>query len=759
MICLSSDSEADDDVQIVEPMFSPPMDTRVPLQEHQAPLPGSGSVDFSDRDAVSALLQIAQADPVPGRDAVPAAQIDESTGGSGLRSEAGPQRASAGADPVPGRDAVPAAQTDAGPGGPGLCSEAGPRRASAGASPTALWENTKKWVDQIRKATPDKQKFLNHLQIDESSLEAWYTAGSASSDTTKKLRQQIKLYMDRFRRNNAGKQRRRQAQPSSQGLHPPNAGYATPAGNLCTARPQSAGVASRAMGGHAATEQGGAGYTGVPGGNLCTARPQSTGVAPRAMGGHAVTEQGMTDGVDRHKPHTWFCPRAPWTGPSSGQHTAPEEWHEGDGLSSSVTPTWVPCDNGPFKDTSVFPVSAGVDIVESMSLANATTQNPTIKLQLPSKMMRDKLAPHQLRAVQLVLHQWARTLPNGDRSGFCLGDGPGVGKTRVVAASILSFLLQCDFSVKCFWLSANMDLMHSAVSEMRLMGASRVQCVEIDQFLSKGDQAQGHVVFTTYRRFQQNLLILLDLIPKDYAGVIALDECHLAKNLDLKQSDLDGTTLRHGSGSKVAAALDVFQKKLPNARILYVTGTLADEPEHLGQMQRLGLWGERTGFANAREFISNIRSGGEIAMELVAVDLKSRSSMLARCVSQECETKMEGVEVDEELQKKYDGLVALWQKLEDDFRSFRDTSSFMNRNFHLEKVNSFQQLILACKVPHAVKRAQEASSDGYAVVLSLQDTGQSYMASDEPDASSLFSAIERSIAKFIQAHYHPEVLM
>ena len=132
-------------------MFSPPIDTRVPSQEHQASLSGGCSVNFSDREAAKALLQIAQA----------------------------PQRASAGADPVPGRDAVPAAQTDAGPGGPGLRSEVGPQRASAGASPTVLWEDTKKRVDQIRKATPDKQKFLNHLQIDEPSLEAWYTAGSA----------------------------------------------------------------------------------------------------------------------------------------------------------------------------------------------------------------------------------------------------------------------------------------------------------------------------------------------------------------------------------------------------------------------------------------------------------------------------------------------------------------------------------------------------------------------------------------------------
>ena len=74
----------------------------------------------------------------------------------------------------------------------------------AGAHPMVLWEDTKKWVDQIRKATPDKQKFLQYLQIDEQSLEAWYTGHSAPPQTTTRLRQQIKLYMDKCRSERRG---------------------------------------------------------------------------------------------------------------------------------------------------------------------------------------------------------------------------------------------------------------------------------------------------------------------------------------------------------------------------------------------------------------------------------------------------------------------------------------------------------------------------------------------------------------------------
>jgi len=37
-----------------------------------------------------------------------------------------------------------------------------------------LWEDTKKWVDQIKKASTSKQQFLQDLLIDEHILESWY---------------------------------------------------------------------------------------------------------------------------------------------------------------------------------------------------------------------------------------------------------------------------------------------------------------------------------------------------------------------------------------------------------------------------------------------------------------------------------------------------------------------------------------------------------------------------------------------------------
>ena len=157
------------------------------------------------------------------------------------------------------------------------------QRASSGADPTVLWEDTKKWVDQIRKATPDKQKFLQYLQIDEQSLEAWYTGRSALPQTTTKLRQQIKLYMDKQKQRSAGQQQQRHAQPSSQGLHPPNAGHATPGMHV----------------------QGAARYTGSAlqqqhlqhGGNPSMTQPQYAGPGAGALGGHAGRDPGMTGGV------------------------------------------------------------------------------------------------------------------------------------------------------------------------------------------------------------------------------------------------------------------------------------------------------------------------------------------------------------------------------------------------------------------------------------------------------------------------------
>ena len=53
-----------------------------------------------------------------------------------------------------------------------------------------------------------------------------------------------------------------------------------------------------------------------------------------------------------------------------------------------------------------------------------------------------------------------------------------------------------------------------------------------------------------------------------------------------------------------------IQKRLPNARVLYVSATGATEAENLCYMTRLGLWGDKTAFRNKLDFVSMLQQRG-----------------------------------------------------------------------------------------------------------------------------------------------------
>lgn len=59
-----------------------------------------------------------------------------------------------------------------------------------------------------------------------------------------------------------------------------------------------------------------------------------------------------------------------------------------------------------------------------------------------------------------------------------------------------------------------------------------------------------------------------------------------------------------------------IQKRLPNARVLYVSATGATEAENLCYMTRLGLWGDRTAFRCKLDFVKLLqqRGVGELQM-------------------------------------------------------------------------------------------------------------------------------------------------
>ena len=119
----------------------------------------------------------------------------------------------------------------------------------------------------------------------------------------------------------------------------------------------------------------------------------------------------------------------------------------------------------------------------------------------------------------------------------------------------------------------------------------------------------------------------------DFDGVIALDECHKAKNLkEAKSTDEEDKspamrgTMKSGedikAGSQTACAVRLLQELLPRARVVYVSATGASSPEHLKYASRLGLWGAGTAFRDARSFVEDIKEGGVGAMELLAMEVK-----------------------------------------------------------------------------------------------------------------------------------------
>ena len=65
-----------------------------------------------------------------------------------------------------------------------------------------------------------------------------------------------------------------------------------------------------------------------------------------------------------------------------------------------------------------------------------------------------------------------------------------------------------------------------------------------------------------------------------------------------------------------------LQRRLPLARVLYVSATGATDANNLCYMSRLGLWGPDTGFPDKQSFVHMLTKRGVSAMELVAMELK-----------------------------------------------------------------------------------------------------------------------------------------
>jgi len=384
-------------------------------------------------------------------------------------------------------------------------------------------------------------------------------------------------------------------------------------------------------------------------------------------------------------------------------------------------------------------------LVQSAAMAAVDPPTPTYSPTLPSDTINEgKLSIAQLETVVYAGQAHSEILPNGDRKGFFVGDGTGVGKGREISGVILDNLLQGR--TKSVWVSFNEGLLVDAKRDFSGVGGNPDKIFFQGKTKAADEIAQKDgVLFTTYAtlrsgqkkqstdlgqeggktRAQQ----IKDWLGPDFDGVIAFDESHSMGN---------AVTTKGERGEKKASAQALagieLQKALPKARIVYVSATGATEISNLSYADRLGLWGEGTPFADNKAFIDSVSRGGIASMELIARDMKAMGVYLARSLS------YEGVSYERlehnltDLQKDiYDELAGAWSIVLDNVQaSLKITGGEKNSSgksaaysqFWGAHQRFFNQIITAMKTPSVIDDIERQLEAGNAVVVQLVNTNE-----------------------------------
>ncbi|XP_048582469.1 protein strawberry notch homolog 1-like [Nematostella vectensis] len=378
-------------------------------------------------------------------------------------------------------------------------------------------------------------------------------------------------------------------------------------------------------------------------------------------------------------------------------------------------------------------------VVETSSLASVTPPNIWYKLKLPPEVIdRTFLSALQLEAVVYACQQHEIFLESGERAGFLIGDGAGVGKGRTVAGIIYeNYLLGRK---RAIWLSVSNDLKYDAIRDLRDIGChihvNALNKFKYDVKLSSksiGGMKKG-VIFATYSsligesqsnqgKYNTRLKQLLHWCGSDFEGVIILDECHKAKNL-----------VPTGSSKPTKTGLTVLalQNSLPKARVVYCSATGASEPKNMAYMSRLGIWGPGTPFPDFTDFIRAVERRGVGAMEIVAMDMKLRGMYMARQLSfAGVGFNIRDIKLEQKFINMYDKAVLLWNEAREKFEKAADLMMADNRTkktlwgqFWSAHQRFFKYLCIAAKVHEAVRMAHEAIDLGKCVVIGLQSTGE-----------------------------------
>ncbi len=401
---------------------------------------------------------------------------------------------------------------------------------------------------------------------------------------------------------------------------------------------------------------------------------------------------------------------------------------------------------------------------ESAALSAVDPADISYVPRLPKAMIeRGDVSLAQIEAIAYAGQAHEQTLPGGARRGFFLGDGPGVGKGRTIAAIIMDNMNQGR--KKAAWISETGNLYDSAVRDWTALGGKSSDLAVINKVkLGKPIPLKQGVLFMTYstlgsgievtrsgamrakqvkggtpeQRVKTRLDQLTDWLGADFDGVIVFDEAHNMQNA-LAEEGTMGTTQ---PAARALAGVEL-QKRFPNARFVYSSATGATKLSALAYAERLGLWGKGSAFPKKQDFLTEIGNAGLGALEIVAQNIKAQGSYISRNLS------YDGVDYDKieheltpEQQDIYNELGRAWQLVLGNIRQALELSgvteekngqtktkngrakaAIMGR-FWGTQLRFYNQVLNAMQMPSVIKDMEKRLEAGDAIVVQLTNTDE-----------------------------------
>lgn len=407
-------------------------------------------------------------------------------------------------------------------------------------------------------------------------------------------------------------------------------------------------------------------------------------------------------------------------------------------------------------------------LVESAALSAVDPPDATYRPHLDKKDVTQGLVSDtQLEAIVYAGEAHQHLLPSGERKGFFLGDGPGVGKGRTLAAIIKDNWNQGR--KKAVWISETQNLVNAAVRDWKALEGKESDLFGLSKFtrdqpLSRNDgilyttyttmasgleaisggglkakQAKGQPLGTTVKtRLDQ----VLNWLGPDFDGVLIFDEAHNMQN-SLEREGERGDVL---PAAKALASV-TLQARLPKARIVYASATAATRIDAMGYAERLGLWGEGTPFANKTDFIGSIESSGLGAMEIVAQNMKSMGGYISRNLDYS-EVKYRKLEhpLTPAQRETYDAMAKGWQVVLRNLDAALEMSGVTGTGRGGEKktLNSraksaaygkfwganqrfFNQILTSMQLPSVVSDMKAQLEAGHSILVQLVNTNEAIM--------------------------------